>query len=98
MYSVKALMLLTATACVLGRVHGASGGDALRYDSLDAERLIALMESDTPLVLIDSRSPQRYRAGHIPGAINIPHHLTRTAEAMPDSMDAIIVFYCDGPG
>lgn len=98
MHSAKALMWLPAMALVLGRAYGGSGGDAPRYDSLDAEQLIALMASDTAVVLIDSRSPERYRAGHIPGAINIPHHKTRTAESMPDSMDAMIVFYCDGPG
>jgi 3-mercaptopyruvate sulfurtransferase SseA len=51
-------------------------------------------------VILDARSPEEYEAGHIPGAINIPHDqipqyqdvLTREV-----SNDAHIICYCRGP-
>ena len=46
------------------------------------------------MLFIDTRSPERFAAGHIPGAINIEWRqiLTRRGE-IPD--DRPVVLYCD---
>lgn len=47
---------------------------------------------------IDSRDPDLYAAGHIPGAVNIPYEeladYIDKLNAIPQ--DQIVVFYCDG--
>ncbi|MDV3250876.1 rhodanese-like domain-containing protein [Devosia sp. BK] len=48
-------------------------------------------------VLLDVRSPTMFAAGHIPGAINLPHgKITRTKmEAYP--AETLFITYCAGP-
>ncbi|MBE7200810.1 MAG: rhodanese-like domain-containing protein [Parafilimonas terrae] len=48
-------------------------------------------------VLLDVRSPTLFAAGHVPGAINLPHgKITRSKmEAWPEG--TIFVTYCAGP-
>ena len=56
------------------------------------------LATPTPgFVLIDVRSPARFAAGHVNGAINIPH-----ARLIPRNLDSyapdtLFVVYCDGP-
>jgi len=55
---------------------------------------------DGSAIIIDARSTTEYEAGHIPGAINIPHDRipefieTLNAEV---PMDANVIIYCRGP-
>ncbi len=53
--------------------------------------------SQPDFVLLDVRSPALYAAGHIPGAILLPHgKITRTKmAAWPE--DTLFVTYCAGP-
>lgn len=49
-------------------------------------------------VVIDARTAEAFAAGHVPGAINLPH---RTITAETTAMlpkDAVLVTYCDGIG
>jgi rhodanese-related sulfurtransferase len=49
-------------------------------------------------VVIDARSAEAFAAGHIPGALNIPHR-TMTAESTAHlDRGRIMVVYCDGIG
>ena len=45
--------------------------------------------------LIDARSAEEYAAGHVYGALNVPHDadLSRS-EALPESLDTPLVLYC----
>ncbi len=48
-------------------------------------------------VLVDVRGPKLYAAGHMPGAVNIPHR-TMTAERMAEyPRETAFVVYCAGP-
>lgn len=48
-------------------------------------------------VLLDVRSQELYEQGHLPEAINFPHHRL-TAEALAAyAPDAVFVVYCAGP-
>ena len=60
------------------------------------QELMARMTAAPPVVL-DVRTPQEYEAGHVPGAINVPH------KALPDRLaevlsfrDREVVVYCEG--
>ncbi|MEJ2479752.1 MAG: rhodanese-like domain-containing protein [Acidihalobacter sp.] len=46
---------------------------------VDVQRLLAWVEADEPLLLVDVREPDEYRAGHLPGALSIPRGLLEPA-------------------
>jgi rhodanese-related sulfurtransferase len=51
----------------------------------------------TGLVVVDARSPEVYAAGHVPGAINLPHR-TITADTLEEyPRSTTFVTYCTGP-
>lgn len=56
-----------------------------------------LAEHPDDYIVIDARKPETYAAGHVPGAINLPHR-TITAETARFPKDAVLVTYCDGIG
>jgi len=48
-------------------------------------------------VLIDTRSPAMFAAGHVPGAVNIPHGKIIEGTMRHYSADTMFVTYCAGP-
>ena len=48
-------------------------------------------------VLLDVRSPQLYAAGHLPGAVNLPHGRINERNLAPYPLDTLFVVYCGGP-
>ena len=45
-------------------------------------------------VLLDVRTPQEYREGHIPGSVNVPLQSLSTADQIPAGKDAPLFVYC----
>lgn len=45
-------------------------------------------------VLLDVRTQQEYREGHIPDSKNIPLHTLQGAEGLPDEQDTPLFVYC----
>ena len=45
-------------------------------------------------VLLDVRTPQEYREGHIPGSINLPLQALDNAEEIIENEDTPIYVYC----
>lgn len=51
--------------------------------------------SATPgAVLLDVRTPQEYREGHIPNSVNVPLQALGGAEPVPAGKDAPLFVYC----
>ncbi|UTH38471.1 rhodanese-like domain-containing protein [Pseudomonas sp. KHPS1] len=48
-------------------------------------------------VLVDVRGEAAYAAGHVPGAINIPHRLMSAEFMAGYPSDTLFVVYCAGP-
>jgi rhodanese-related sulfurtransferase len=66
-------------------------------DCYDVHEAMAAMATGHPgFVLLDVRAPAVYAAGHLPGAVNLPHRriVERNLEAYPP--DTLFVVYCDG--
>jgi rhodanese-related sulfurtransferase len=62
------------------------------YGILKTDQLQAKMAAENPL-LIDVREPSEFRAGHIPGAMNIPlRDLSDRLDEIPQ--DRSVVLYC----
>jgi thiosulfate/3-mercaptopyruvate sulfurtransferase len=55
---------------------------------LTVSELVRSMASDT-VVVIDTRDPQTYRAGHIPGAVNVHEVFTYLATSTPQGLAAL---------
>jgi len=45
-------------------------------------------------VLLDVRTPQEYREGHIPGSKNIPLQAIDKVEAVAENKDTVLYVYC----
>ncbi len=80
--------------------HWLGGEPANLFDKPGAQlRAISLVELERLLqkgvVLVDARSEQKFQAGHIPGALNLP--ATAPAKTFRRPKTTPIVVYCDGP-
>ena len=65
--------------------------------TVSLEEINRRLEQKTPMVLVDVREKEEYRAGYIPGAISIPRgFLEMQAEGKLTDKDAPIVAYCAG--
>lgn len=58
--------------------------------------LVARLTAEAPPVVLDVRTPQEYAAGHVPGAINMPHKALagRLADVL-GFRDREVVLYCE---
>jgi rhodanese-related sulfurtransferase len=69
----------------------------LEFETDCSDVYAAFASGTVDFVLVDVRSSQLYRTGHVPGAINIPV-LTITEERMKEyPLNTIFVVYCAGP-
>ncbi len=65
---------------------------------IDAWDLNGLLQQGGKVVVVDTRSREAYAAGHIPGALSMPHReMSKEAVALL-AQDALYVAYCDGIG
>jgi rhodanese-related sulfurtransferase len=49
------------------------------------------------VVVIDARSPEKYAAGHVPGAVNLPTLTIDESSTAGFDPEALYVTYCSGP-
>lgn len=63
--------------------------------TITRDELKARLDAGEPTVIIEALPQRHFDAGHLPGAINIPHDAVkeRAASELPDR-DAVIVVYC----
>ena len=87
--SILALVLTVVAACNLGRM----------FPDLNASELKKRIDDGVPLLVIDLRSEEEYRAGRIPRALNVaPNQLHLLNNRLPRDKKTSIVFYCRGSG
>ena len=58
---------------------------------------VSQQEGQVDFVLVDVRGEAAYAAGHVPGAINIPHRLMSAERMAEFPRDTLFVVYCAGP-
>jgi rhodanese-related sulfurtransferase len=68
---------------------------ALETDCWDVHHAVANGKKD--FVLLDVRSSEKYAAGHVPTAINIPVGKLTAAKLADFPATALLVVYCAGP-
>jgi len=57
--------------------------------------LVARLESSEPLVILDTRSPEEYAVGHIPGAMNVRDIFTYLATSTSDGLQALAATFAE---
>lgn len=79
---------LLATACI---------GEANTRQTIAASALVQQLRTGAAPVVLDVRSPEEFRTGHVPGAVNIPHRQVgaRLGELTAGKERGIVV-YCEG--
>jgi len=65
--------------------------------SISPQQLEERLGSDAPPLLLDVRTPEEFQAGHIPGAINIPHEQVASRVAELDLENGVAVYCTKGP-
>ncbi len=64
-------------------------------NNIDYENAKTILKNEKKAVLIDVRSPQEYREGHLEGSINIAlYDLERNIEQLAEKKEDTIIFYC----
>jgi rhodanese-related sulfurtransferase len=60
-----------------------------------AALLERIEKKDATMIVLDVRTPEEYAAGHVPGAINIPHtHLPARIAEIAAAAEKDVVLYC----
>lgn len=57
-----------------------------------------LQDGEAGFLVVDARIPEVYAAGHVPGALNLPHRTIDAATTAALPRNKVIVTYCDGVG
>jgi rhodanese-related sulfurtransferase len=57
----------------------------------------ALSAREPGFTLLDVRSPQSFDAGHVPGAVSLPHGRINERNLTAYPPDTLFVVYCSGP-
>ena len=72
-------------------------GQSFRYET-DCWDVHEALKSENPgFVLLDVRGPDLFAAGHIPGAIHLPHGKIIGSKMANWPQDMLFVTYCAGP-
>lgn len=85
---------IPAAASPAARAHF-EGLLALETDCWDVHTSLA--SGEPGFVLLDVRSPERFREGHVPGAVNLPHGRLTERNLAQYAPDTLFVVYCAGP-
>jgi rhodanese-related sulfurtransferase len=71
------------------------GSPVADTDPVPAAELLARLEAGTAPLILDVRTPEEFAAGHIPGAVNLPHtSLSERLGELGDDPDREIVVHC----
>lgn len=90
--------------CSVTQVPAAAPAEALAHfearlrfetDCWDVHESLASGVAD--FVLLDVRSPEAFAAGHVHGAVNLPHRLVAEQRMRTFQQDTTFVVYCAGP-
>ena len=89
----KIVLLIVSLVCMF------SPAAAQNFRNITADALKGMLDKKTTLVLVDARTEQEFRQGHIPGAINVvPEKVGVINTLLPGNKKTLIVFYCRGVG
>ena len=87
-------MILGLTACA-GKAGEPTEPTEITYEEITAEAAKALMDTAEDYIIIDARTYDEYKEGHIAGAVLIPEYeIADRAEEELTNKDQLILVYC----
>ena len=91
----KQWLLAVIAAGIMAAALSACGQDKTSRDTKSAEEAKERMDKDDKIIVLDVRTEEEYREGHIPGAIVIPNETisSEPLKELPDLEQEILV-YC----
>jgi phage shock protein E len=67
------------------------------FKNLTVEEVKRALDQQEKVLIVDNRTSQEYREGHIPTAINIPpQDFSSLRNHLPEDRNVALVFYCRG--
>ena len=91
----KLIFLLLAVPLLTACGQDKENDQGAVYLNITAEEAKQIMDSQEGYIILDVREQEEYDAGHIPGAIVIPHaEITEKAEEALPHKDQLILVYC----
>ena len=67
------------------------------FNNLTADQVKNLTKQPGIVLVVDARTEQEYKQGHIPTAINIPpSNFTSIGSHLPQDKNFTVIFYCRG--
>ena len=90
--AVLGLVMVLALGCGGENNQGSSQGN---YTKVSAEKAAEIMKSQSGYIILDVRTPEEYKGGHIPKAVNVPNEAIgkEPPKELPDKTQMILV-YC----
>jgi rhodanese-related sulfurtransferase len=85
-----------AIALAVALVVGCAAAEYVAPSISPQELELRLAQPEPPL-LLDVRTPEEFRAGHIPGAINVPHEQVAGRAAELSAPNGVAVYCMRGP-
>jgi rhodanese-related sulfurtransferase len=70
----------------------------LQFETDPADVYTDMQHGETGFIVVDTRSAAAFAAGHIPGAMSLPHSTISVEATASLPKDTLIVTYCWGPG
>jgi rhodanese-related sulfurtransferase len=69
------------------------------FRNISSDELKSMLDKKSKVIVVDARTAEEHRQGHIPTAINIPpDQLHLSAALLPKDKKSLLVFYCRGAG
>jgi phage shock protein E len=91
LFLITALTLLTITLAACAK----EPGNQPSVESIKASDLATLIAANDAPFILDVRTQKEFAAGHVPGAVNIPHtELEARLAELNDHQDDTIIVYC----
>ncbi len=70
---------------------------SLENKEISYQKLQEIMRKDTNALLIDVRSKQEFKEGHLEGSINIPlYEIDKQLDKIPDKQCTIVIYCASG--
>lgn len=88
---------VTTVPAAPSAVAAAHFGAAFQFETDCWDTHAALADAAPGFVLLDVRSAEAYAAGHVPGAVHLPHGKIIASRMQAWPADTLFVVYCAGP-
>lgn len=92
---MKKLLVIFLSLIFLIGCGAVDGQESAKFTTINSKEAVKLMEEESGYVIVDVRTPEEYKSGHIPDAMNIPNDDIGNVEldAIPDK-EQLILLYC----